>query len=79
MLVVKTGSVTIYLDSPLALKLMPIYKSRSECMFLNTMQFKIIQNKADLQKFQKDTSPKILISSGGMIQGGAIIKHLQEI
>lgn len=79
MLAIKTGSISVYLDSPLALKLMPIYTSRSECEFLNTMQIKIIQNKADLQKFQKDTGPKILISSGGMIQGGAIIKHLPEI
>jgi metallo-beta-lactamase family protein len=58
---------------------MSIYTSRKECEFLNNMQIKKIQNKADLQKFQKDTGPKILIASAGMMQNGAIIKHLPEI
>lgn len=85
----KIPKVSVFLDSPLALKAMPIYKMFSELYDveasakkragLDFFDFKnlTIVNDDETQDELIDTKPpKIIIAGSGMIHGGKVMKHI---
>lgn len=83
--------MAIYVDSPLATEATKLFKKDSA--YLSPTINAMVQNKIDPFKekniifvtdmkdstrLSKDTSPKVIISSSGMCQGGRILGHLKE-
>jgi len=81
-------AVSVYLDSPLAIKVTDIYKKSNE--YFNNIAMGIIKSGDDIFKFPnlhftltteeskaiaKNTGPKVIIAGSGMSNGGRIVHH----
>jgi metallo-beta-lactamase family protein len=81
----------IYLDSPLAIRALTIYKQFPEYYdhdatalkeagddFFNFPGLVIIENPEQSAQLDTVPSPKVIISGSGMMQGGRVMRHLQH-
>ncbi|PIY62083.1 hypothetical protein COY93_03925 [Candidatus Uhrbacteria bacterium CG_4_10_14_0_8_um_filter_58_22] len=79
----------IFLDSPLATSLLPIFKSHPECFdeqakvlramgddFFSFPGLKITHNYRNSLAIDKVKSPKVIIAGSGMMSDGRIMRHL---
>lgn len=80
--------IPIYLDSPLAIDILPIYKKYPEYYdreaaglnddgkdFLNFPQLKITRSKEESIAINAVKGPKMVIAGAGMMNGGRIVHH----
>lgn len=88
---VENGAISpipVFLDSPLASRLMPIYESSKELFNQTTQEhfargddifsfpkLKIVQNNVESGAIEKSANPKIIIAGSGMSVGGRIPAH----
>ncbi|HCC22335.1 hypothetical protein A2480_00065 [Candidatus Uhrbacteria bacterium RIFOXYC2_FULL_47_19] len=81
--------MSVFLDSPLATSLLPIFKSHPECYdeqakilramgddFFSFPGLKITHNYRNSLAIDKVKSPKVIIAGSGMMSGGRIMRHL---
>ena len=81
--------VPTYIDSPLALDIVDLYKSHSECYDKETwdlinsgdnpLEFKelhFVRDESESRDLDYQRGPAIIISSSGMCTGGRILRHL---
>ncbi|HNY35931.1 MAG TPA: MBL fold metallo-hydrolase [Candidatus Pacearchaeota archaeon] len=87
----KIGNISIFLDSPLAIKATGIYKhyadfydkeskeliSKGDDLF-NFKGLEIIKNEAQTGKVDKAMPPKIILAGSGMFEGGKIKSYLKK-
>lgn len=82
------SAVPVYLDSPLASKLMPVYESSRELFnkeaqdrfargddIFSFPKLKVIKNNFESDSIEKASNPKIIIAGSGMSVGGRIPAH----
>lgn len=76
--------IPIYLDSPLGIKALQIYRERRDYLasafnpdFLSGPNVHLITDAGGSHALDKKDYPKLIITSGGMAQGGHILHHLQ--
>lgn len=76
--------IPTYLDSPLGLKALEIYRERQDYLsasfdekYLSGPNVHLLQDPGESYSLDKKTHPKLIISSGGMAQGGHITHHLE--
>lgn len=78
----------VYLDSPMALDATEIYKKYSDELkpeiaqgllqgSLSTSRFKAVKSPDESMLLCMDSSPKIVISAAGMLNGGRVLHHLK--
>ena len=81
-------AVPVYLDSPMALDATEIYAKFSEeirpelqmnevASPIRSLKFKAIRDSEESLLLCMDTSPKIIISAAGMLNGGRVLHHLK--
>jgi metallo-beta-lactamase family protein len=81
-------NVPIFLDSPLAIRALPVYKKYSEYYdkealkhhsagedFLDFPQLTITESKEESMKINEMKGPKMVIAGAGMMNGGRILHH----
>jgi metallo-beta-lactamase family protein len=84
-------NMPIYVDSPLAKEATKVFKKDASYLQPSikdlidknidpfyTKNIHIVGDMKDSIRLSKDTSPKVIISSSGMCQGGRILGHLKE-
>ena len=81
-----TFNVPVVIDSPLAIKLLNCYEDNLSgeegILFSEMLQWKnlrIIESYEESAALIKDESPKVILSSSGMLTKGRSILHLQDI
>ncbi|WP_459129176.1 MBL fold metallo-hydrolase [Guggenheimella bovis] len=77
--------IPIYIDSPLAIKGLDLYKQNYDAMnpnfkaeLLNLPNVNVLKEAEQSFILDKKTTPKVIISSSGMAEGGHIQHHLQS-
>jgi metallo-beta-lactamase family protein len=83
-------SVPIYVDSPLADDIAQIYRDYPECLdsasfeehgdpdFLDGPVIHYVRTPAQSQQLAMERNPCIIVASGGMCDGGRIVRHLKQ-
>lgn len=86
----KTPEIKIFLDSPLAIRILNIYSKYTEFLneeardffakkdYTRVSYLKIIYDEEDERKIIDTPNPKIVISSSGILQGGRIIGIIER-
>jgi metallo-beta-lactamase family protein len=83
--------VPIFLDSPLAIRMLPVYKQFSELYdrdakelrnagddFFRFPGLEVTKKPAESDRIHDVKPPKIIIAGSGMMHGGRIMKHLHD-
>ncbi len=83
--------VPFYLDSPLAIRVLPIYKQFEELYDRDAKELKdagddffkfdglhITKSPEDSEAIKKTPNPKVIIAGSGMMSGGRIMRHLAD-
>lgn len=77
--------IPVYLDSPLGLKALEIYRERQDYLsasfdekYLTGPNVHLLREPGESYSLDNKTYPKLIISSGGMAQGGHITHHLES-
>ena len=77
-------NVPVYLDSPMATSATSIFRQYSDLHRLDASLServcevaKYINSKEESQALDLDTSPKIIISASGMLEGGRVLHHIK--
>jgi|LFRM01.1.fsa_nt_gb metallo-beta-lactamase family protein len=76
--------IPVYLDSPLGIRALEIYLQRRDYLaaafhekYLSGPNVHLLQDPGESHALDNKTHPKLIISSGGMAQGGHILHHLE--
>lgn len=80
-------TVPIVVDGPMSMKALDVYREMSDEFreevqmsdFTSSPQLIEARSSADSRKVRRRSDPRIIVSSSGMLEGGRVLSHLQQL